>query len=104
MEAKDLVTIEPNPRVEEFSPGDTVRVGLRITEGDRQRTQVFEGVVIRRAGRGTGQMFNVLRMGRDSYVEKVFALHSPLVEKIDVVKSSGKKVKRSKLYHLRAKV
>ena len=61
MDAHHLVKVEPNPEIEDFQPGDTVRVSIRVTEGDRQRTQVFEGVVIRKRGSGPGATFTVRR-------------------------------------------
>jgi len=86
----------------EFNVGDTVRVHQRITEGDRQRTQVFEGIVIRRRGSGINETFTVRRVSFGEGVERIFPLHSPLIEKIDVVRYG--KVRRSKLYYLRKRV
>ncbi|MBI4550578.1 MAG: 50S ribosomal protein L19 [Candidatus Omnitrophica bacterium] len=89
--------------VAKFQVGDKVRVFQRIQEGDKSRLQAFEGIVIRRRGRGTGATFTVLRSDRAYSVEKIFPVHSPLVDKVVVLQSSGKKLKRAKLYSLRAK-
>ena len=84
-----------------FCVGDTLKVHLRVKEGDKTRTQVFEGVCIRRRGSGTGTSFTVLKETHGDIVEKIFPLHSPAVEKI-VVTQQGK-VRRAKLYYLRKK-
>lgn len=94
---KDQLKTDP-PK---FKVGDHVRVFQRIQEGDKSRLQAFEGVVIRRRGSGIGETFAVLREDRSDSVEKNFMLHSPLVEKVIVVRSGGRKLKKSKLYHLR---
>lgn len=101
MDARELIVIEPNPNVEEFHPGDTVRVSTKVTEGDRQRTQVFEGVVIRKRGKGPGASFTVRRVAREVGVERTFLLHSPAVEAVQVVRRG--KVRRSRLYYLRGR-
>jgi large subunit ribosomal protein L19 len=86
--------------VPEFRPGDTVRVSVRIVEGDKERLQDFEGVCIRRKGSGITQSFTVRRVSYGVGMERIFALHSPKVDKIRVVRRG--KVRRSKLYYLRA--
>lgn len=86
----------------EFHVGDTVDVHVRIKEGDRERVQIFNGTVIARKGRGTGETFTVRRIVNDEGVERVFMLNSPNVTKIDV-KRRGK-VRRAKLYYLRDRV
>ncbi len=83
----------------DFRPGDTVKVHVRITEGDKQRIQIFQGVVIRRSGSGSRESFTVRKMSFGTGVERVFPLHSPNVEKIEVIHSG--KVRRAKLYYLR---
>jgi len=83
----------------EFGPGDTVRVHLRIVEGGRERIQNFEGVVIARRGRGPGETFTVRRVSYGVGVERVFPLHSPRIEKIEVLRRG--RVRRAKLYYLR---
>jgi large subunit ribosomal protein L19 len=82
-----------------FVPGDTVRVHVRVVEGEKERTQVFEGIVIRKRGEGVKRSFTVRRISYGVGVERTFPLHSPRIEKIDVVRSS--RVRRSKLYYLR---
>ncbi len=82
-----------------FAIGDTVKVHIRIMEGDKERLQVFEGVVIRRKKGGVGSSFTVRKVSHGVGVEKTIPLHSPRVEKIEVV-SKGK-VRRAKLYYLR---
>lgn len=83
----------------EFRPGDTLRVHVKIKEGDKERIQVFEGVVIAQRHGGARESFTVRKMSYGVGVERVFPLHSPAVDKIEIV-SSGK-VRRSKLYYLR---
>lgn len=82
-----------------FSPGDTVRVHVKVIEGGRERIQVFEGVVIRRRGGGIGETFTVRRVSYGVGVERTFPLHSPKIERIDVVRKG--RVRRAKLYYLR---
>ncbi len=83
-----------------FRPGDTVRVHVRVTEGDKQRIQVFEGVVIRRRGRGPSATFTVRKISSGVGVERVFPIESPNVTKLEI-KSRGH-VRRSRLYYLRS--
>jgi large subunit ribosomal protein L19 len=82
-----------------FNAGDTVRVYSRIKEGDKERTQVFEGVVIRKRKGTTGATFTVRKVSYGIGVEKIFPLHSPAIAKIEVI-SKGK-VRRARLYYLR---
>ena len=82
-----------------FAPGDTVRVHVRVIEGEKERTQLFEGIVIRKRGEGGRASFTVRRISYGVGVERTFPLHSPRIEKIDVVRHG--KVRRSKLYYLR---
>lgn len=86
----------------QFGSGDTVRVHLRIVEGDRERVQVFEGVVMRLRHGGTNTTFTVRRVTHGVGVERTFLLHSPRVEKVDVVRQG--KVRRAQLYYLRSRV
>jgi large subunit ribosomal protein L19 len=86
----------------EFHVGDTINLHLNIREGDKQRVQVFNGVVISRKGAGTGETFTVRRIVANEGVERIFLLHSPSIVKIDVVRSG--KVRRAKLYFLRDRV
>lgn len=82
-----------------FRPGDLVRVHAKITEGEKQRVQVFEGIVIKRKGGGVQETFTVRKMSYGVGVERIFPLHSPTIDKIEV-KTRGK-VRRAKLYYLR---
>ena len=101
MDAHHLIDIEPNPKVQDFGPGDTVRVSIKVTEGDRQRTQVFEGVVIRKRGGGPGASFTVRRISHEIGVERTFLLHSPAVQAVEVTRRG--KVRRARLYYLRGR-
>jgi len=83
----------------EFGPGDTVRVHLKVVEGERERIQVFEGVVIARANGGLKETFTVRKISGGVGVERIFPLHSPMVSKIDVIRRG--RVRRAKLYYLR---
>lgn len=101
MEAHELVALEPNPKVEDFQPGDTVKVSTRVKEGDRERTQVFEGVVIRQRGGGPGASFTVRRVSQEVGVERTFPLHSATVQAVQVVRKG--KVRRARLNYLRGR-
>ena len=85
----------------DFGPGDTVRVHAKIVEGTRERIQVFEGVVIGRQGAGVREMFTVRRISYGIGVERMFPVHSPRIEKIEVVRRGV--VRRAKLYYLRSR-
>ena len=87
------------PEVPEFNVGDTVKVYNKIVEGTRERIQVFEGVVIARKNSSVRETFTVRRISFGVGVEKIFPVHSPRIEKIEVVKRG--KVRRAKLYYLR---
>jgi large subunit ribosomal protein L19 len=84
-----------------FRSGSTVRVHVRIKEGDKSRIQVFEGVVISRSGGGVAETFTVRKLSSGIGVERKFPLHSPIIEKIEVVRHG--KVRRNKLYYLRGR-
>ncbi|MCX8213825.1 MAG: 50S ribosomal protein L19 [SAR202 cluster bacterium] len=99
MDAHNLVTLEANPLIEEFRSGDTVAVSIRVTEGERQRSQMFEGVVTRSRGNGPGTTFTVRRVAHDVGVERTFMNHSPAVESVRVVRRG--KVRRARLGYLR---
>lgn len=89
-------------QVPELAPGDNVKVHVRIVEGDRERLQVFQGVVIRRRGSGIGETFTVRRIASHGVgVERTFLLHSPRVEKVEVMRHG--QVRRAKLYFLRGR-
>jgi len=85
-----------------FNVGDTVRVHTRIREGERERVQVYSGIVINKQGRGIRETFTVRRISYGEGVERVFPLHSPFVQKIEV--ESHGKVRRAKLYYLRDRI
>ncbi|TYO95182.1 50S ribosomal protein L19 [Desulfallas thermosapovorans] len=85
--------------IPDFSPGDTVKVHVKVVEGNRERIQVFEGVVIRRRGGGLGETFTVRRVSYGVGVERTFPLHSPRIDKIEVTKRG--RVRRARLYYLR---
>lgn len=82
-----------------FGPGDTVRVHVKVVEGARERTQLFEGVVLRRQGQGLRETFTVRRVTYGIGVERIFPVHSPSISRIEVVKRG--RVRRAKLYYLR---
>ncbi len=82
-----------------FEPGDTVRVHVTVVEGEKERTQVFEGVVIRKRGEGAKASFTVRRVSYGVGVERTFPLHSPRIERVELVRHG--RVRRSKLYYLR---
>ncbi len=88
-----------NPSVPEFRVGDTVRVGVRIIEGKKERVQVFEGVVISRKGAGISETFTVRKMSGGIGVERIFPVHSPKLDSIEVVRKG--KARRAKLYYVR---
>ena len=99
MSIDSLIEVKPNPDIPELAPGDTVKVSSKVVEGERVRTQVFQGVVIKvRHGR-VGANFTVRRVAYGVGVERTFLLYSPLVEKVEVVRHG--KVRRAKLYYLR---
>jgi len=89
-------------RVPSFQPGDRVKVHFQVTEGTRKRTQVFEGVVIKRQGHGARETFTVRKQSFGVGVERTFPVHSPKIEKIDVTARGD--VRRAKLYYLRDRV
>ena len=101
MDRSDLLELERNPGIEDFQPGDTVRVHVRIVEGDRERTQVFEGVVIALSRKGSSSNFTVRRVTAGIGVERKFLVHSPRVEKVEVTRRG--RVRRAKLYYLRGR-
>jgi large subunit ribosomal protein L19 len=86
----------------EFAPGDTVKVHVRVVEGNRERIQVFQGVVIRRKGSGIRETFTVRKVSFGVGVERTFPLHSPIVAKIEVATRGD--VRRAKLYYLRDRI
>ncbi|MFB2601362.1 50S ribosomal protein L19 [Rhizobium phaseoli] len=91
--------MEAKRTLPEFSPGDTVRVNVKVTEGNRTRVQAYEGVCIARSGGGLQENFTVRKISYGEGVERVFPVYSPLIESVDVVRRG--KVRRAKLYYLR---
>src|SRR4028118_2003831 len=101
LEAEQIQSLTQARAIPEFRPGDTLRVGVRVVEGDRTRIQNYEGVCIARANRGMGSSFTVRKMSFGEGVERVFPLYSPNVETIEVVRRGA--VRRAKLYYLRGR-
>ncbi len=99
MNIASLVEVKTNPNIPSLAPGDTVKVSIKVIEGDKERTQVFQGVIIGVRNSGAGSSFTVRRVAYGVGVERTFPLHSPLVEKVEVVRHG--KVRRAKLYYLR---
>jgi large subunit ribosomal protein L19 len=94
-----LVELKERPEIEEFHPGDSVRVSVKVVEGERERTQVFEGVVIRGRRAGSSSSFTVRRVTHGVGVERTFLLYSPRLEKVEVTRRG--RVRRARLYYLR---
>ena len=99
MDVSNLTELNENSAIEDFGPGDTVRVSAKVVEGERERIQEFEGVVIRRNEGGAGANFTVRRIAHGVGVERTFNIHSPRLEKVKVVRSG--RVRRARLYYLR---
>ena len=98
---QELEQVQLKNDLPEFGPGDTVRVQVRVKEGDRERLQAFEGVVIAKRNRGLNSSFTVRKISYGEGVERVFQTHSPLVASIDVKRRGD--VRRAKLYYLRSR-
>lgn len=86
--------------VPEFRPGDTVRVHAKVVEGERERVQIFEGLVIKRRGAGISETYTVRKISNGVGVERTFPVHTPRVAKLEVVRKG--RVRRAKLYYIRA--
>ncbi|MFH0846943.1 MAG: 50S ribosomal protein L19 [Chloroflexota bacterium] len=99
MKIESVVNIKANPKIPALSPGDTVKVSVRVVEGDKSRLQPFQGVVIRVHHHDSGGSFTVRRVTYNVGVERTFLLNSPLLEKVDVLRHG--KVRRANLYYLR---
>jgi len=99
MNIAQLVEVKPNPNIPAFAPGDTVKVSARIVEGERERTQSFQGVVIKVRHSESGGSFTVRRVAYGIGVERTFPFRSPLVEGVEVIRQG--KVRRAKLHYLR---
>ncbi len=94
-----LLEFKPNPNIPVLNPGDTVKVNIKVVEGEKERTQVFQGVVIKVKQGGAGPILTVRRVTYGVGVERTFPLNAPRVEKVEVVRHG--KVRRARLYYLR---
>ena len=99
LEKEQAAALSKKRKIPEFAPGDTVRVNVKVVEGERTRVQAYEGVCIGRAGGGLNENFTVRKISYGEGVERVFPVHSPLIESIEVVRRG--RVRRAKLYYLR---
>jgi len=88
--------------IPDFSPGDNVKVHVRVVEGGRERVQIFEGVVIGRSGAGVRETFTVRKVAFGVGVERIFPVHAPIISRVEVVRRGA--VRRAKLYYLRDRV
>ena len=96
-----ILGLKPNPNIPDFRPGDSVRVHAKVVEGDKERIQIFEGVVIRRRNAGSSSNFTVRRVTHEVGVERTFPIYSPRIDKVEVTRRG--KVRRAKLYYLRGR-
>jgi large subunit ribosomal protein L19 len=101
LEKEQAAALSKKRKVPEFGPGDTVRVNVKVVEGERSRVQAYEGVCIGRAGGGVNENFTVRKISYGEGVERVFPIHSPLIDSIEVVRRG--RVRRAKLYYLRGR-
>lgn len=101
IEAEQIEQLSAEKDIPSFRPGDTVRIGVRVVEGERTRVQNFEGVCIARSNRGMGSNFTVRKISFGEGVERVFPLYSPNIDSITVVRRGI--VRRAKLYYLRGR-
>ena len=101
LEAEAIAAFNESKSIPEFRPGDTLRVGVRVVEGERTRVQNYEGVCIARSNRGINSNFTVRKLSFGEGVERVFPLYSPNVDSIEVVRRGA--VRRAKLYYLRGR-
>jgi large subunit ribosomal protein L19 len=99
LEAEQAAKIAAKRTLPDFSPGDTVRVNVRVVEGTRTRVQAYEGVCIGRSGAGLSENFTVRKISYGEGVERVFPIYSPMIEGVEIVRRG--KVRRAKLYYLR---
>ncbi len=102
MNPTDIIDQQFLREVPDFAPGDTLKVHVRVSEGGRERVQVFQGAVIKRQGSGARETFTVRKVSFGVGVERTFPVHSPVIDKIDVVSRGD--VRRAKLYYLRDRV
>ena len=101
LENEQAAAVAAKRAIPKFAPGDTVKVNVRVVEGDRTRVQAYEGLVIARSGGGLNENFTVRKMSYGEGVERVFPVYSPLIDSIEVLRRG--KVRRAKLYYLRGR-
>ncbi len=101
LEAEQIAKLTAVRAIPEFRPGDTLKVGVKVVEGERTRVQNYEGVCIARANKGMGSSFTVRKISFGEGVERVFPLYSPNIDSIEVVRKGA--VRRAKLYYLRGR-
>ncbi len=101
LEAEQIAKFKESKSIPDFRPGDTLRVGVKVVEGERTRVQNYEGVCIARANKGMGSSFTVRKISFGEGVERVFPLYSPNIDSIEVVRKGA--VRRAKLYYLRGR-
>ena len=101
LEREEIARVSEGKKLPDFAPGDTLRVNVKIAEGDRERIQAFEGLCIARSGEGVNANFTVRKLSFGEGVERVFPLHSPVLDSIEVRRKG--KVRRAKLYYLRGR-
>ncbi|MES2755353.1 MAG: 50S ribosomal protein L19 [Pseudomonadota bacterium] len=101
IEAENIAKITENKSIPDFRPGDTLKVGVKVVEGERTRVQNYEGVCIARSNKGMGSNFTVRKISFGEGVERVFPLYSPNIDSITVVRKGA--VRRAKLYYLRGR-
>ena len=101
LEQEQIASLTEGKKIPEFRPGDTLRVGVKVVEGERSRVQMYEGVCIARANKGVNSNFTVRKISFGEGVERVFPLYSPIVDSIEVVRRGA--VRRAKLYYLRGR-
>ena len=101
LEAEQVAALTELRAIPDFRPGDTLRVGVKVTEGERSRVQMYEGVCIARANKAVNSNFTVRKISFGEGVERVFPLYSPSIDSIEVVRRGA--VRRAKLYYLRGR-
>ena len=101
LEAETIAALSEGKKIPEFRPGDTLRVGVKVVEGERSRVQMYEGVCIARSNKGVNSNFTVRKISFGEGVERVFPLYSPAIDSIEVVRRGA--VRRAKLYYLRGR-
>ena len=101
LEAEQMAAVAGKRQLPEFDSGDTVIVNVKVVEGDRTRVQAYEGVVIARSGGGLNENFTVRKLSYGEGVERIFPVYSPMIDSVKVVRRG--KVRRAKLYYLRAR-